>query len=741
MRLRLLVISLFFFATAGAQNLVIYPLNSQDTLLGVAVADQLERAFEAELEVFGPAVSSTLVSPLVVEDGFFSLLRLASNIDTPEGSSLSRGLLGADYVLTGRINFTNSQLEARYFLATPEGQVERFLVSAPEDDPALLVTRSVMRLAARLGMSTPSYEAELDLSSPYLEYIQAVALIGFGQIVEAASVLDSLDNRSAEAQALFDDLQAVQVGTEGSNAALMATMSLSNTPVDESLSSRYFEAFAQESSLPVADIWYATLLSSLEDEQASAAFEAAASYPYGAASQIAYQQTQGEAYNSAELLAQDEFASLLAAAFIAQTQEDNETEKLALRKITELEPSFVYPFERLSFIAFDEDDALSAGQALAVATRLEPDSDLYWTNLGWSYYLLGILDKSEEASIRATVLNPAQNIAFFNLGLVRVTTGRLAEAMDAYASAIALDPEVDDEAVLDLVNALELYPTQKGIHYALASLYEQEGQNDKAKEQFELYLASETEAPFERFAQQRLNVLNAPPARIEISEGIELGLGSRFLETSSIQAGDRLYSAFELFTPDSELPKEVTASLSLVNAAGELIAEQSQIIDIPTGVIGYVIDSLNIDIPQAPAGTYTLEFSVFASDDREASQILVLDLEGEASLTRQLISRAIIMEDLETSTALYSESDLNAPDDELIQALLNELQLTASIAEEALPVIESGRFEGLGGEELFLNSTAQDILDFLRQFLESDAGDARFSFAEAYAQWALTDAE
>ena len=98
--------------------------------------------------------------------------------------------------------------------------------------------------------------------------------------------------------------------------------------------------------------------------------------------------------------------------------------------------------------------------------------------------------------------------------------------MDAYADALSKDPEVNDAALEDLVNALELYPDESAIYYPLAVLQEQEGQREEATTSFEAFLSGEqTDAFYTRSAEDRIEVLTAPPAPIEISEDINLALG------------------------------------------------------------------------------------------------------------------------------------------------------------------------------------------------------------------------
>ena len=64
---RWLVVLSILFSSAGAMasSVVVYPFDSQDTLLGVAVADRVAGAFEGEATVVGPDVAPGLLPPLV----------------------------------------------------------------------------------------------------------------------------------------------------------------------------------------------------------------------------------------------------------------------------------------------------------------------------------------------------------------------------------------------------------------------------------------------------------------------------------------------------------------------------------------------------------------------------------------------------------------------------------------------------------------------------------------------------
>ncbi len=803
MRLRNLLVSwaLLFLAgvssAAWAETLVVYPLDSQDVLLGVAVADRVAQAFtlaDPALETVGPDLAPALVPPVAVADGFVNLSDFLGQDDlvSARGVRLLQDILGADNVVTGSLSFAGDTVTARVFYVR-EGVARAFAVSAPDDDPSLLAQKVVAVLAARLDVELPKTELSIDLSGPYGDYVRAVALVGAGFVEEARAVLEEVtsepapqDGETAESdsdsgvpavpdpetfsptaevalagrvEALLQDIDAARVGAPVDGAARagrLATLSLGLAPLDEDLSIAYFQAFADQTELPVARTWLATLYASdgrdalaadafdtLVDTVAvdTVAVDTAADYGFGRVARAAFQASRGlAAEDLPRLLASDSFAALLTASLITDDAGDVAQEKIALTKLTRSAPTFVYPFERLSFIAFDEDDPLAAAQALVVAARLEPDNDLYWTNLGWSYYLLGLLEQSEAASTRALTLAPDQYIALYNLGLAQVVQGRLEEAMDAYDEALSLDPEVDDEAVEDLENALRRYPRQNSIHYPLARLYEQEGRRADAARALERYLSGNPRSAFADLARQRLEVLRAPLPPLEIAESAQLGLGPTGLAAAPFHPGDRVYASFELYTPGVELPKRVTVNVALKNG-DTVLAEQSREIDIPTNAIGYVVDGLGVDLPvDLAASSYTLELSAAASEDRTATAQVAFQVSGQPGLLRRLLGQNITMLALETETALYTQGDLSVGDDVLVATLLDELRSSAAAADEALPELDAGRFAGLSGGELFLGSSAEDVRDFLNYFLAQGGGDATFSFVDAYAQWALSGA-
>jgi tetratricopeptide (TPR) repeat protein len=114
-----------------------------------------------------------------------------------------------------------------------------------------------------------------------------------------------------------------------------------------------------------------------------------------------------------------------------------------------------------------------------VAVDLDPSSDLYWTNLGWAWYLLGFVDRSEAASLRALELDPAQYIARYNLGLVRVVTRR-PEALADYREALRFDPDVDARPSPTWWRPSRSTRDAIGVPFALGFLLENAGDREAA---------------------------------------------------------------------------------------------------------------------------------------------------------------------------------------------------------------------------------------------------------------------
>jgi tetratricopeptide (TPR) repeat protein len=736
-KLVIMLLALVLSLAHGA-TLVFYPLESQDPLLGVAVSERLAEAFSDSFEVYGPAEAPALIPPFMVEGGFFNPTSFLTGLTDVTGAALVRSALGADAAVTGTIDNVDGQLLLEFQLATRE-QVTQLTVLAPGTEPALLVRKAADILAARLGLESAPPTGPLDLSGPFATTAQAIALVGAGFLDDAAALLAEADQPEPRALELMAAIKSVQEGTFTGDPALLATLSISRDELDEHLSLEYFSRFAAERTLPAALLWRAVLFGSVGDEAAAAsAFAEASTYPYGAAAATAY--LQGGDDISLEGAAGRDIAALLVAAVAAQGSADLEREKQVWQQLTHAAPWFTYPFERLSFIAFDEDDPLTAAQALAVAVELAPASDLYWTNLGWAYYLLGLLRQSEEASEKALLLAPDQYVASYNLGLVRTVTGRLETALEAYGNALRFSAGVDDAALDDLENARQAWPAEPAVNYALGFLYEAAERRVDAARQFERYVARVGSGAFRPSARERIRALRAPAPELQLAGPVTVRLGNIDVTGQTLHPGDPLYPVFEVYTPGEVLPRMITASISLLDAMAQEVQAVTEEVVVPGNAIGFVIDRLPFELgPDLAAGDYELRVQIAASEDRHATKVVAIRVAGEPEPLRQLLGYNIIMQDLERGAPLYGRNDLTRPG-QLTRILLDELRKTADAADEVLPGVEEGRFAGQSGGEVFRNSTEADLHDFIDFLATPELRDAAFIFVEAYAQWALDGA-
>lgn len=751
---RWLVVLTILISSAGAMasSVVVYPFDSQDTLLGVAVADRVAGAFEGRATVVGPDVAPGLLPPLVAQGGFVNLVTLVgpSAMTGPSGASIIRGATGADVAVTGSIAITDQGYRLALEIASGAGS-RRVSLDAPKTAPGVLAREAAGVVAAALGVATPKVDTSLDLSGGFGQYARALALVSAGLPQDASNLLAQLARQgplTARAQRLADDLDAVLGNGRGKDPLRMAVASLSVSQLDEARSVELFQKALTATGLPVAEVWIGALDSNVNDKQgATAAFDrAAGSYPFGRAARAAYRNERGIDGVSADIdavIATSEGgaadpAALLAASVAAQQAKLVEREKRALQGLSHAAPFLPYSFERLSYIAFDQNEPLAAAEALRVAVDLDPGNALYWTNLGWSYYLLGFPDRSRQASQKALDLDAGQSIAAYNLGLVEVTTGHLETGLSDYTTALRIDPKVDQEAIHDLERARSRFPDQAGVHFALARLYEADGQRTEARKAYQAYLdATVAGAPLRSEAQHRVAALSAPPPPVELKGPVKLTLGHRGPEASPYHPGDPVYPSFELSTPGDALPRQVNVRYALLGGDGVAVATASEQVSVPRNAVGFVVDGLALTLPSGlSAGTFRLQLSATSADGRSVTASTQVQVADGPVVLRQLLGRGIGMTSLDTGASLYGPADL-AHAGALTDILVQELRATANEAEQALPEATAGRFKGLTGSQVFQRSTSQDVADFLTYLLASRAQDTSFTFVDAYAQWVL----
>lgn len=738
-RLWHVLVTLLLIAHVQAVNLVVYPFDSEDPVLGTAVAHAVAEAFAAEHVVYGPTVAPTLVPPFLVDGGFYNPAGFYADITGLGATSMLQSATGAAVALNGFVYDVDGLLVLELEMAHPGG-LESMTLQASSGNPGELAARAVGVTASLLNAERIPAVPEIDLAGVAGARAEAIYSAGVpGGLETAWELLQNpiLASDSFSLQ-LLEAIEALQAGTDAGDPVLLATLSLNTAGLDEARSAAYFDRLNLESGLPTFRLWQAMLLaSSGASAAADAAFDAAAVFPYGTAARHAWNEAPAEVI-AAELPTADG-PSLIVYSVMARTMGETELEKDALRRLTRLDPWQVWAFERLSFIAFDQDEALAAGQALAVAVRLQPDSDLYWTNLGWAQYLLGLLEQSEESSMRATLLASQQYIAHYNLGLVRTVTGRLAQAIEAYDTALRHDPAVDEAAIDDLENALSLYPAEPAVHYSLGYLLEAAGERSRASRQYSSYVRRVNQGEFADRARSRIVQLEAPAPELQLPGGVRVFLGSALETGADLQAGDPLRPSFEVYTPGEALPTNLQIVFSLHGAAEELAVSEHEL-TLPPQTVGFVIDGLLYGLPaDLMPGDYDLRVTVLASEDRQVSSEVPISVSERTDPLRALFGYGVVLQSIETGGPLFDRQDLgNWP--QSLAVLQHELELARTAADEVLPSVETGRFAGLSAGAAFDATTEADLQDFLDYIAHPDLQGSSFVFVDTYAQWLLDGA-
>lgn len=770
-------------AGAWAASAIVYPFASQDPLLGVAMAEEVAAQLPSEVVVLGPEVAVGLVPPVLVADGFVSLERVvtAQAMNGEAGADVLRS--GADVAVaaTGGLSLRDDGAWLQLHLAHEGGsrlvelrgdvgRLDRLVWLGANAIAALIEEVTGVEVALGGAPEPTRGLAQLtgDTAGAYAGYVTAIAYLSSGLLEDAALELSEvvgLDGVPARARELRDDVAAVLAGAgpspqeavalSGTRLARRALLSITSPAQDELGTLAAFDRLRDATGIALADAWSGVIAASVNDRaQATTYLEAAAErFAFGEALLASLLAARGDPGYTAvldELLASGReagSAALLAASVVANARADEVRERQALQELRRSSPFLTYPLERLSYIAFDADEPQLAAEVLSVAVELADDSDLYWTNLGWAYYLLGFLDRSEAASLRALELDASQYIASYNVGLVRVVTGRLEAAMDAYQDATRRDPGIDDEAIADLENALVLYPDQPAVAYALAYLYEAEGRRTDARGAYQRFIAAAAEepgpalTPYAERAAARVAALMAPLPPLEILGEARVTLGVRGPEAAPYRPGDPLYPSFELSTPGDALPSRLRVSVSLhaPDDEAEHVANET-LLDLPSGAVAYVVDDLELLLPDdLAAGEYLVRFGAEANDEQSVTGQTTITVAGEAQPVRGLLGRGLMMTALESGNPLYGARTLQDPD-ALFEALLGEIAGAVAAAEQALPRIERGSFAGLSGGEAFSAVERADVERFLAHLLASDARSARFVFVDAFAQWLLDGA-
>lgn len=735
-----------------ASSVLIHPFQSDDDgRLGMVVADRVAESLDGLVSVIvGPAAAPSAVPPFRFGDGFVSPLGTFEGGDafSLHGAQILRAGTGVDVAVTGTVRGTGEGLRLTVYTAFADGSTSVATVEAGEDDPAALSRWLALALSSRLGVDVPPSPRAIDLSGEDDALARMLTLMAAGFVDEAVAIAEERDAAapiSSRLEQHLRTLRAVRAGdTATEDPVLAAMLALSGSSGGDALDA--FMQVAAEAGWLAAEAWRGAIAAdSGSIDRADVAYTAAAAYEYGAATGVAHARVEGREGTDAPLAAAargtDPAAAIVATLWASQ-EADIDLERAALDALTRSVPTFAWPFERRSFVAFDDEDGLAAAQALIVATRRDPLDPVSWTNLGWAWYLLGSWERSERASIRALDIDPGGVIAAYNLGLVRARFGRLDEAMPVYERALAADPEVDDEAILDVENALLARPGEASLYYALGRLYETEGRRDEAAAAYQSFLSlGGFGRPYDGDAARRVQALLAPPPPLEIAGDVVDVVLAGVDHPSPWGPGDRIGFVFEVYTPGDALPSRLSAAIRLMpSGSGDVVATADVAIEVPQNAIGYVVDPVTLDLPfDLPAGGYVAVITLSSPGVADVSTSVDVEVGGDVQPLRRLASRSVRFLALSSGRPLFDVDDVDRPN-AVANVLVEELRRAASAAEEALPTVESGRFAGMGGGELFESSTADDLLDFLAALAQRGPEDVDLTFVDAYAQWALDGA-
>src|SRR5690606_25745455 len=183
-----LVLALAGAALANPTTVVVHQFESQDVILGAALAAETADSLDDSALVIGPEVASAAVPPLVVEGGFINPGRILQPgvMYRAAGADILRGATGADVAVTGYVEQRDDRLSLFLSMSSAQGLRTRELTAQPSNP---------LHLAMLAGAFVGSYLDEIDpegsphyarpadaptltggFDTPYGAYARAVAL-------------------------------------------------------------------------------------------------------------------------------------------------------------------------------------------------------------------------------------------------------------------------------------------------------------------------------------------------------------------------------------------------------------------------------------------------------------------------------------------------------------------------------------------------------------------------------------
>ena len=142
------------------------------------------------------------------------------------------------------------------------------------------------------------------------------------------------------------------------------------------------------------------------------------------------------------------------------------------------------------------------------AAKLEPKSPAHHASLGWCLYLAGRYDEAMMANKRALALNRTWAYANANVGLLHLLKGDLEAAMASYQKQVAIKGRATQPTIDLLLGIAQDKPEIKAVHYVLGFYYEKKGDQSKAREHYQRYVAAAKDGSFVEEAKKRVAELS-----------------------------------------------------------------------------------------------------------------------------------------------------------------------------------------------------------------------------------------
>ncbi|WP_243090521.1 tetratricopeptide repeat protein [Thermus neutrinimicus] len=424
-----------------------------------------------------------------------------------------------------------------------------------------------------------------------------------------------------------------------------------------------------------------------------------------------------EALKLAETLREGDVLEKAAAELVFRALEDPRWKESA-RVLAQAFPELPLAWEEVSFAAFSEGKGEEARDALLRALRLRPDHWLYWTNLGWAYYLTGDLPRAILASKRAVELLPNAT-AYYNLGLFKAIYGDFLGAKAFYQRALRLDEGEDfPEALKDLEGR-----TEPLALFFRAYVSERAGLPAKAL--YQAFLETHPRHPLAQAAKRALGQKEERP----LLEVKKLSLIPGDLEARPFHAGEAVFPEVRL-VGDPYLPRKELETL--LYREGTLVAQEKKPLGFPplTSALEEVAPAVTLPEP----GRYALEVRY-----GEAQVVIPLPV-GPESLARKLYALGLEVRDLDGTLLLNPKEALGAEGDRLL------LERTLEALRQAAPLATGSRFTnpltqgpyaGKSVQDLLKNPAPEMVQAFFRAVLEAPELLAENDVVNALVAWLL----